>query len=121
MSFVSYFEIPVTDMPRAIDFYRFVFHVDFETTEIDGNEMALFPPVEGQTGANGALARGDSYVPSLDGSRIYFSVASIDEVLVRVHARGGEELYPKTSIGDDGYVAEFRDSEGNRIALIAGV
>ena len=30
---------------------------------------------------------------------------------------GGNILYPKTSVGDLGFVAEFEDSEGNRIAL----
>jgi predicted enzyme related to lactoylglutathione lyase len=28
-------------------------------------------------------------------------------------------LYPKTSVGDAGYVAEIADSEGNRIGLSA--
>jgi predicted enzyme related to lactoylglutathione lyase len=37
--------------------------------------------------------------------------------LSKANANGGKTLYPKTSIGDLGWVAEFEDSEGNRIAL----
>ncbi len=40
---VVYFEIPVTDMNRAIKFYKSVFHFDFDKENIDNNEMALFP------------------------------------------------------------------------------
>jgi predicted enzyme related to lactoylglutathione lyase len=42
---------------------------------------------------------------------------NIDDTLSKANANGGKTLYPKTSIGDLGWVAEFEDSEGNRIAL----
>jgi predicted enzyme related to lactoylglutathione lyase len=42
---------------------------------------------------------------------------NINETLKRAVENGGQLLYPKTSIGDLGFVAEFQDSEGNRIAL----
>ena len=118
---VRYFEIPVTDMGRAVRFYERVFEIELELTEIDGHPMALFPAVEGSgadaAGASGALAMGESYVPSVDGSRVYFRVADIDAVLARAVAAGGEVLYAKKSVGEYGHVAEFKDSEGNRVAL----
>lgn len=117
MATVNYFEVPVVDLERAIAFYRHVLGVELELTEIDGNEMALFPDAEG--GPNGALAKGESYAPSLDGTRIYFAVADIEGTLTRAVERGGEVLYPTTAIGEHGFVAEFRDCEGNRIALSA--
>ena len=113
---VSYFEIPVTDMDRAIDFYEAVFAVSLERTVIDGLDMALFPLDENGRGVSGALAKGDSYVPSTSGPRIYFFVDSIDETLSRVITKGGTLAYPKTSVGDL-WVAEFEDCEGNQIAL----
>lgn len=115
MTSVRYFEIPVTDLGRAVAFYSYVFGLEFELADIDGNEMALFPETEG--GASGALAKGESYRPSPDGPRLYFTVESIDETMARALERGGRELYPKTDIGDLGFVAEFSDSEGNCIAL----
>lgn len=117
MPIVNVFEIPVSDLDRSIAFYSRIFMVHLERTIIDGYEMALFPETPDGRGPAGALAKGESYVPSVDGTRIYFLVDGIDEVLDRVHAAGGKTLYPKTSIGDFGYVAEFEDSEGNRIAL----
>lgn len=113
---VSYFEIPVTDMNRAVVFYEAVFGVSLERTMVDGHEMALFGYDADGAGVSGALAKGDSYVPSASGPRIYFSVADIDETLRKAVAMGGSIAYPKTSVGDF-WVAEFRDSEGNQIAL----
>ncbi len=60
---------------------------------------------------------GASYKPSMDGSRIYLHTKNIDETLQLVVANGGRVEYPKTSIGELGWVAEFVDTEGNRIAL----
>jgi predicted enzyme related to lactoylglutathione lyase len=113
---VMYFEIPVTDMDRAIRFYSAVFQVDFEKEVIDGNEMALFPFTEGQTGVSGALAKGEIYKPTKDGVVIYFKTLDIDQTLKLATEHGGKVLYPKTDNGL-GFVAEFEDSEGNRIAL----
>ncbi len=114
---VCYFEIPVTDLERAIAFYSAVFEYQFERVNIDGNEMALFPASDKASGITGALAKGDSYIPGKQGARIYFSVVSIKETLQKVKHAGGEVLYPETSVGAYGSVAEFEDSEGNCIAL----
>ena len=113
---VVYFEIPVTDMDRAIKFYKAVFHFEFDKEIIDSNEMALFPFTEGSSGISGALAKGEIYKPTKDGIVIYFKTGNIDETLNLALANGGQILYPKTDNGI-GFVAEFEDSEGNRIAL----
>lgn len=117
---VSYVEIPVADMDRAVRFYEAVFRVSLERTVVDGHEMALFPFDEDARGVTGALASGDSYVPSTSGPRVYFSVDSIEETLELAVSRGGSVAYPKTRVGDF-WVAEFEDSEGNRIALSSAV
>lgn len=114
---VCYFEIPVTDLERAVTFYTAVFGYQFERVEIDGNEMALFPATDEASGITGALAKGESYLPGKQGSRIYFNVGSIEDTLLKVESVGGRVLYPKTLIGELGSVAEFEDSEGNCIAL----
>jgi hypothetical protein len=113
---VVYFEIPVTDMDRAIKFYKAVFHFEFDKEIIDSNEMALFPFTEGSSGITGALAKGEIYKPTKDGIVIYFKTDNIDETLNLAIANGGQILYPKTDNGI-GFVAEFEDTEGNRIAL----
>lgn len=113
---VMYFEIPVNDMDRAMTFYAAVFNVDFDKETIDNNEMALFPFADERSGISGALAKGEIYKPTKDGVVIYFRTENIDTTLQSATAHGGEILYPKTDNGI-GFVAEFEDTEGNRIAL----
>ena len=117
MALVSWFEIPVVDIERAVAFYEHVFEVELERTVIDGHPMALFPDADEPGGASGALATGDSYVPSVDGTRVYFRVDDVEGTLARAVDRGGQVLYPVTDVGEQGVVAEFADTEGNRIAL----
>lgn len=114
---VVYFEIPVLDIDRATKFYKSVFGFAFERAVIDKNEMALFPFADENSGISGALAKGEIYKPTKEGVVIYFKTLSIDETLELVVQNGGQVLYPKTSNGELGFVAEFEDSEGNRIAL----
>jgi len=114
---VFHFEIPVTDLERAIAFYESVFGYVMSRREVDGHPMAFFPRRDGAPGASGALARGEVYQPSKAGVILYFDVPDIDAVLQRAQALGAEVLYPRTDIGEAGFVAEIEDSEGNRIAL----
>lgn len=113
----SYFEIPVADLDRAMAFYTAVFGYEFTRETIHGNEMALFPLDPSADGIGGALSKGEVYVPSKTGTLIYLNVISIDETLERLQEQGSEILFPKTEAGEYGFVAEFEDSEGNRIAL----
>lgn len=114
-----WFEIPVTNLDRAVAFYSAVFGCEFERASVDGNQMALFPFNAADPGTSGALAQGDSYLPGKQGVRLYLRTSSIEETLAKAVAAGGRVLYPKTSIGDAGWVAEFEDSEGNCIALLS--
>ncbi|MFM4668283.1 VOC family protein [Aeromonas media] len=96
---------------------RGVFEIDLERVHIDGNEMALFPLLDGVAGCSGALAKGESYVPSLDGTRVYLKVVDIALAMARALTAGGTCLYPVTRVSERIRVAELRDPEGNRIAL----
>ena len=78
--------------------------------------MAFFPYSEGP-GISGALAKGEIYKPSVEGSLIYLSTNNIDETMAKAIQHGGQELFPKTAVPGIGFSAEFKDSEGNRIAL----
>ncbi len=114
---VVHFEIPVTNMDRAIAFYQAVFGYQLTREQVDGYDMAFFPRADGKPGASGALAKGDVYRPSHDGPVIYFDVPDVDAAIAGATARGAAVLYPKKDIGEAGFVAEIEDSEGNRIAL----
>lgn len=112
-----YFEIPVTDLDRAAHFYEKVFGYAFVREQIHGNQMAHLPFHEKARGISGSLAKGEIYVPSLQGTLIYLASSDIQETLERAQSLGAEVLFPKTAVGSSGFVAEIKDSEGNRIGL----
>jgi len=113
---VRYFEVPVLDLDRAQAFYERVLGVVLERDVVDGYEMALFPWVEDGTGATGALAKGDVYVPTKAGALVYFTVTDIEQAVHRVQAEGARLLYAIKAV-PGGKVAEVEDPEGNRMAM----
>ncbi|MBR9855202.1 MAG: VOC family protein [Algicola sp.] len=117
---VGWFEIPVVDMERAKKFYDTVFQIEIKLQDFGGTKMGWFPWAEGKQGASGSLIQNkDWYTPSeTQGVLIYFSSADVSNELGRIEAAGGKILQNKTQISPDiGYMALFRDTEGNRIAL----
>jgi predicted enzyme related to lactoylglutathione lyase len=114
---VFYFEIPVTNMNRAVTFYEELMELKLDRQIVDGYEMALFPFADGAPGATGALAKGDVYKPSKDGAIIYFQVRDIKSTVEKAQKLGRPILYPIKDVGEAGFVAEIEDTEGNRLAL----
>ena len=115
---VGWFEIPVSDMDRAKAFYGKIFEIEFHLMEAGGAKMALFPDGGRSYGAPGSLMQYDSYVPSHEGTLVYFSCEDVQNELNRIEDAGGKILRPKTQISPEhGYMAVFEDTEGNRVAL----
>ncbi|WMI67687.1 VOC family protein [Mangrovimonas sp. YM274] len=115
---VGWFEIPVSDMARAKTFYETVFQVEIALHDFGGLQMGWFPDRGEVTGAQGTLIKQDSYIPSQEGTLIYFISEDVQNELDRIEAAGGQIYQPKTQISPEhGYMAAFIDSEGNRIAL----
>lgn len=115
---IGWFEIPVTDMERAVKFYSAVFGYEkMDQMNLGGFDMAIFPMQKGDV--SGALCKGEFYKPSSDGVVIYFLAdPDLNVALSKVESAGGKVLMPKKLIAEDiGYMALFNDSEGNRIAL----
>nr|WP_321355957.1 VOC family protein [uncultured Draconibacterium sp.] len=118
---VGWFEIPVSDMNRAIKFYETVLDVKLARNQMGPLDMAWFPMTDESYGSTGSLVcHPDFYKPSAEGVVIYFTARSGDlkNELSRVEEAGGKVLQPKTKISDEyGFMALLIDSEGNRIAL----
>jgi predicted enzyme related to lactoylglutathione lyase len=114
---VGWFEIPVNDLKRAQAFYEHVFGTPLQSMQMGPADMAMFPSQPEGAGAGGCLIKTEGYTPSFDGSVVYFSVADIEGTLSRVTAKGGATVVPKMSIGEHGFIAQFKDTEGNRVAL----
>ncbi|WP_298904286.1 VOC family protein [uncultured Psychroserpens sp.] len=115
---VGWFEIPVHDMDRAKLFYESVFNVDIAIHDFGGMLMGWFPFDEKKPGATGTLIKQESYVPSQEGTLVYFMSKDVQQELDRIEDAGGIIYQPKTEISPEhGYMAVFIDTEGNRVAL----
>jgi len=114
---INWFEIPVKNLERATAFYGKLLACDLSIQDFGGLKMAWFPMTQDAPGATGSLVQHESYIPSYEGSMVYFSVDDIDKTLEVAAENGGKILNPKNSIGEFGFVAHLEDTEGNRIAL----
>lgn len=116
-SFISIFEIPATDISRAINFYKEILGVEIEKLEFSGMEMGLFP-YENQM-VTGVIIKGEGSEPSSKGVTIYMNGGdNLQTILDKVEGNGGKIIVPKTPHADEsGFFAIFHDSEGNKIGL----
>jgi predicted enzyme related to lactoylglutathione lyase len=113
---LTWFEIPTLDLNRAVQFYETVLGVHLKREVFGGVPHAMFPA--GQSDAGGALIQDGHRKPSSEGTRIYLDAGGkLDACVDRVRGAGGMLLMPKTDIGDPGFIAVFRDTEGNSVAL----
>ena len=115
-SALNWFEIPVTNMDRAVKFYNTILEANMiADAAMPGYSMAMFPS-EGGTG--GALLQGEGYVPTTEGALVYLQCGDdLSVALGKVDGAGGKVLQPKTDIGENGFMAYFQDTEGNKVAL----
>lgn len=116
---LNWFEIPVNDMQRAREFYQSVLSIQMPVTNMMDTHMAFFPFDPSTGKVHGALVHSDNHIPGEEGVMIYFNAnPDLNEVLKKVTMCGGEVIMAKTEIDDEsGYLAYFRDSEGNKIGL----
>ena len=113
---IGWIDIPVTDLNRAMNFYR---HVTARKVEQEfGPETPVAVFTHSGNDVSGCLVVDAEAQPSAHGPLIYFSVdGRLDEAIAAVEAHGGSIINPKHQIGPFGYRAIVLDSEGNRIAL----
>ncbi len=116
-SYISMFEIPATNISRAINFYQALLDIKIEKMDVEGMQMGILP-YEGQM-VTGVIIQGDGYKPSADGVTMYLNAGeNLQVVLDRVEKNGGQIILPKTAHADEsGFFAIFLDSEGNKMAL----
>ncbi|WP_421889459.1 VOC family protein [Marinoscillum sp.] len=116
-SFISIFEIPATDLSRAVNFYQAILNVNIEKMEMPGMEMGIFP-YERQL-VTGVIVKGDGYNPSADGVTIYLNGGdNLQIILDKVEKSGGKIIVSKTPHADEsGFFAMFLDTEGNKMGL----
>ena len=117
---IVHFEIPADNTERAKKFYEKVFgwkitsmpemnYFSVITTPIDKKRM---PKERGAL--NGGMMKRSLMVKN---PVVTISVKSIDTALKKLAKAGGKVTAKKMSIGEMGYIAYFKDTEGNVIGL----
>ncbi len=116
-SYISIFEIPATDIARAIAFYQNILGIEIQQIDMPGLHIGLLP-FEGQL-VTGVIMQGEGYEPSATGVTIYLNGGNdLQPILDKVAPSGGKVIVPKTPHADEvGYFALFLDSEGNKMGL----
>jgi len=120
MDKVVHFEIPADDLERAQKFYKSVFGWEMEqfpemeymmirTTPVDENHM----PVEPGSINGGMLKRQRPVIAPV----ITIAVRDMESAMKNIKKMGGELVRGKMQVGDMGYAAYFKDTEGNIIGL----
>ncbi len=111
-----WFEIPASDLERAITFYESLFATRLRRETIAGAALAIFPCE--RTGISGAVVKGPQFRPG-EGPIVYLNGnGRLDAMLARVPELGGKVAVPKVALPEGmGVFAHIIDTEGNRIGL----
>jgi predicted enzyme related to lactoylglutathione lyase len=113
-----WFDIPVTDLDRAANFYRAVLGVLVHKEKMEGGAFGVIDHQDGNGGClvpvKEAIAQGGVLIYLNANGRIRSAVAEVGK-------HGGKVLEGVHSIGPHGYRAIVLDSEGNRIALHSNI
>ncbi|MBS9376071.1 VOC family protein [Rhodococcus sp. B50] len=118
---VVHFEVPFSDGDRAREFYKQAFGWGYhEMPEFNYTGVSTGPAAENGMPAEPGYIGGGMFErePSFPrGPVITIDVESIDDTLAAITTLGGEPVGEKTAVGDMGYAAYFKDTEGNVMGL----
>jgi hypothetical protein len=116
-SYISIFEIPATDILRAINFYQTILDIKIEKMDVEGMQMGIMPYKEQIV--TGIIIQTEGYKPSANGVIIYLNGGdNLQVILDKVEKSGGKIIMPKTPHANGiGFWAYFLDSEGNKMGL----
>ena len=120
MSALNWFEIPVSDIDRAVKFYSTVLDAEIPLIDMTAEMGSMLGMLPDRGGVGGALVQNQQYgyKPSMEGSLVYLSVdGDLDKAVNKVQGAGGQVLMPKTGLGENGFTAWIADTEGNKVGL----
>lgn len=115
---INWFEIPVNDFARAKKFYEALYGAEIMEMPFPNGKYGMLPADMQNGGIGGGIVQGEGFVPSDKGTIAYLNGGEdLSIPLSKVEEAGGRIILPKTSIGENGFMAHFIDTEGNRVAL----
>jgi uncharacterized protein len=114
---VGWFDIHVTNIERAKNFYETVFNIQLFDLPMEWGKQSLFPFSHESPNISGALVEKTDMIPSGNNTVVYFETEDCTAEEKRIEAAGGKIVRPKMAIGEFGFVSIFIDTEGNTIGL----
>jgi len=117
---INWFEIPVNNYERAKKFYSDILGIEIMDYHMPEKNMkyGMFPYDMENGGVGGAIVQMNEMKPSTEGSTVYLNGGNdLNVALSKVEAAGGQIFMPKMDIDENGFIAQFIDTEGNRVAL----
>ena len=118
---VVHFEVPFEDGDRARSFYKEAFGWNImQMPEMSYTVVSSGPTSDQGMPSEPGFINGGMFEKDSDGVStpvITVEVDSIDAALAKVAELGGATVVPKEAIGDMGWAAYFKDSEGNVMGL----
>lgn len=114
----EWFEIPVRHFEESVRFYTRLFQRRLSIQSLNGTKVALIPAANHQSYAGVLIHCPSSFSPAPSPMRYIHSVKKLDTVFERIVEGEGTILSPFCLVRKDlGYIATFRDPEGNTIAI----
>ncbi len=112
---VTHFEIEAEKPERAIKFYEKVFGWKIEKWKGPIEYWLITTGKEDDPGIDGGLSkRTEAESPTVN----TIDVPSVDEYVKKVEGNGGLIVRPKIAIPGVGWMAYFRDTEGNLFGMM---
>lgn len=115
---INWFEIPVKNFDTTKKFYETIFGAEMQVMDAMGMKSAFFPAEMETGGIGGCIIQGEGYEPTTKGVLVYLNGGDdLGVPLSKVEKAGGKIILPKTAIGQNGFMAHFIDTEGNKVGL----
>lgn len=115
MSRVVHFEIPADDPERAIKFYEKAFNWKIEKWDGPVEYWLITTGPEDQPGIDGGLGRREDPAMGIENT---IDVKDLDASIIEVEKHGGQITRPKMAVPGVGWMAYFKDTEGNVFGLM---
>ena len=112
---VVHFEVDAEKPERAISFYEKVFGWKVEKWEGPVEYWLITTGKEDEPGIDGGLSKRSGSVPSTVNT---VEVDSVDDFVKKVEENGGTIVSPKHAVPGVGYLAYFKDPEGNVFGMM---
>jgi predicted enzyme related to lactoylglutathione lyase len=117
---VVHFEVPFDDGDRARSFYKEIFGWQLQEMPEMGYTMVMSGPSGDRGPTESGFINGGMMAREggpAQGPVIVVDVDSIDATLEKISGQGGSTVSARMPVGDMGFAAYAKDSEGNVIGL----